>query len=92
MSVTVAVGISDDFDAASAFDEAAAAAREGLGGAECDLCMVFAGATHLGHGEGILSVVHSQLEPRVLVGCGAGGVVGGGREIEEGDAHAPLSA
>ena len=85
MSVTVAVGISDDFDAASAFDEAAAAAREGLGGAECDLCMVFAGATHLGHGEGILSVVHSQLEPRVLVGCGAGGVVGGGREIEEGD-------
>jgi small ligand-binding sensory domain FIST len=85
MSVTVAVGISDDFDAASAFDEAAANAREGLDGAQCDLCMVFAGATHLGHGEGILAVVHSQLEPRVLVGCGAGGVVGGGREIEEGD-------
>jgi small ligand-binding sensory domain FIST len=85
MSVTVAVGISDDFDAASAFDEAAAGAREGLGGADCDLCMVFAAAPHLGHGEGILAVVHSQLSPRVLVGCGAGGVVGSGREIEEGD-------
>ena len=85
MSVTVAVGISDDFDAASAFDEAAAAARAGLGGAACDLCMVFAGAPHLGHGEGILAVVHAQLSPRVLIGCGAGGVVGGGREIEEGN-------
>jgi len=84
MSVAVAVGVSDDFDAASAFDEAAAAAREGLGGARCDLCLVFAGAPHLGHGEGILAVVHGQLSPRVLVGCGAGGVVGGGREIEEG--------
>ncbi len=85
MSVAVAVGISDDFDAASAFDEAAASARAGLRGAECDLCMVFAGAPHLGHGDGILAVVHAQLAPRALIGCGAGGVVGGGREIEEGN-------
>lgn len=84
MSVAVAVGISDDFDAVSAFDEAAASAREGLGGASCDLCLVFAGAPHLGHADGILAVVHGQLAPRVLIGCGAGGVVGGGREIEEG--------
>ena len=28
----------------------------------------------------------SDLEPRHLIGCGAGGVVGGGREIEEGPA------
>jgi small ligand-binding sensory domain FIST len=47
--------------------------------------MVFAGAPHLGHGDGILAVVHAQLSPRVLIGCGAGGVVGGGREIEEGN-------
>ncbi len=45
---------------------------------------MFAGAPHLGHAEGILAVVHGQLSPRVLIGCGAGGVVGGGREIEEG--------
>jgi small ligand-binding sensory domain FIST len=85
MTVAVGVGVSDDFDAASAFDEAAARARDGLGDAGCDLCMVFAGAPHLGHGEGILAVVHRQLHPRVLIGCGAGGVVGGGREIEQGN-------
>ena len=84
MSVRVAVGVSDDFDAVSAFDEAAARAVEGLDGADCDLCLVFAGAPHLAHGDGILAVVHGQLSPRVLLGCGAGGVVGGGREIEEG--------
>ena len=84
MSVRVAVGVSDDFDAVSAFDEAAAHAVEGLDGADCDLCLVFAGAPHLAHGDGILAVVHGQLSPRVLLGCGAGGVVGGGREIEEG--------
>ena len=32
----------------------------------------------------MLSEVHERLEPRHLIGCGAGGVVGGGREIEEG--------
>jgi len=84
VSVRVAVGVSDDFDAVSAFDEAAARAVEGLDGADCDLCLVFAGAPHLAHGDGILAVVHGQLSPRVLLGCGAGGVVGGGREIEEG--------
>ena len=84
MSVAVAVGISDDFDAVSAFDEAAASARAGLEGANCDLCLVFAGAPHLAHGDAILAAVHSQLAPRALIGCGAGGVVGGGREIEEG--------
>lgn len=84
MSVAVAVGVSDDFDAVSAFDEAAAEARDGLNGASCDLCLVFAGAPHLGQAEQILAVVHGHLTPRALLGCGAGGVVGGGREIEEG--------
>jgi small ligand-binding sensory domain FIST len=84
MSVRIGVGVSDDFDYAAAFDEAAGRAREGLEGADCDLCLLFAGAPHLGDAEGLLSVVHSRLEPRALIGCGAGGVVGEGREIEEG--------
>src|SRR5688572_7972139 len=84
MSVRIGVGVSDDFDYAAAFDEAAGTARDGLDGADCDLCMLFAGAPHLGNAEGVLSLVQSQLRPRVLIGCGAGGVVGGGREIEEG--------
>ncbi|MGH2965995.1 MAG: FIST signal transduction protein [Solirubrobacterales bacterium] len=85
MSTRVAVGMSESIDAVEAFSEAAAQAADGLD-AECDLCVMFAGAPHLGHGKWILSVVHDRLAPRHLIGCGAGGVVGRGREIEEGPA------
>jgi small ligand-binding sensory domain FIST len=83
VAVQVSVGVSDSFDAVEAFDDAAAQAADGLGGA-CDLALVFAGAPHLGRGKWILSTVHERLGPRNLIGCGAGGVVGSGREIEEG--------
>jgi small ligand-binding sensory domain FIST len=83
MAVRVAVGVSESFDSVEAFDDAAAEAAEGLG-APCDLCLVFAGAPHLSRAKWILSAVHERLEPAHLIGCGAGGVVGGGREIEEG--------
>jgi small ligand-binding sensory domain FIST len=83
--VKIAVGCSESFDAIEAFSEASLDAARKLG-APCDLCLVFAGAPHLGHGKWILSTVHEQLEPRHLIGCGAGGVVGAGREIEEGPA------
>src|SRR3954468_24454087 len=86
MPVRVAVGISESFDAVEAFTEAARDAGAGLAGERCDLCLVFAGAPHLGRGKWILSAVHDHLGPRNLVGCGAGGVVGAGREIEEGPA------
>ena len=85
MSVQIAVGVSESFDGVEAFSEAAAAARHELN-ARCDLCLVFAGSPHLGRGKWILSTVHEHLEPRHLIGCGAGGVVGAGREIEEGPA------
>ena len=84
--VRVAVGVSESFDAVEAFSDASRAAARGLDGEACDLCLVFAGAPHLGHGKWILSTVHDNLAPRNLIGCGAGGVVGGRREIEEGPA------
>jgi small ligand-binding sensory domain FIST len=83
MPVRIAVGLSDEFDAVEAFSDAASEARRALD-APCDLCFVFAGAPHLGRGKWILSAVHDELEPNHLIGCGAGGVVGAGREIEEG--------
>ena len=86
MSVRVAVGISESFDSVEAFSDAAQDAARGLDGATCDLCLVFAGAPHLGRGKWILSAVHDHLAPRHLIGCGAGGVMGAGREIEEGPA------
>ena len=86
MPVRVSVGVSESFDAIEAFTDAARDAVGGLDGEPCDLCLVFAGAPHLGRGKWILSVVHDHLNPRHLIGCGAGGVVGCGREIEEGPA------
>ena len=86
MAVRVSVGVSDDFDSVEAFGDAAREAAGGLEGQPCDLCLVFAGAPHLGRGKWILSAVHDHLAPAHLIGCGAGGVVGGGREIEEGPA------
>jgi small ligand-binding sensory domain FIST len=80
----VAVGVSESFDPVEAFSEASAEARRGLAGARCDLALAFASAPHLGHGKWILSTIHDRLDPRNLIGCGAGGVVGGGREFEEG--------
>ncbi len=86
MPVRVGVGISESFDAVEAFTDAARDAARGLDGEQCDLCLVFAGAPHLGRGKWVLSAIHDNLNPRHLIGCGAGGVVGGGREIEEGPA------
>src|SRR5688572_23685365 len=83
MPARIAVGISDSPDAVAAFSEAAAQARGGLE-ASCDLCLVFAGAPHLANAEALLGVVYDQLDPAHLIGCGAGGVVGPGRELEAG--------
>ncbi|MFI5123307.1 MAG: FIST N-terminal domain-containing protein [Vicinamibacteria bacterium] len=83
MAVSVAVGVSDQLDPVEAFGLAAAEAAAGLTG-RCDLAIVFAGAPHLTHVKPILSTVHERLEPRSLIGCGAGGVLGAGRELESG--------
>jgi small ligand-binding sensory domain FIST len=83
MAVNIGVGFSDEFDPVEAFGIAADAAARDLG-APCDLAIVFAAAPHLGHGKWILDAVHRRLEPQNLIGCGAGGVVGPGREVEDG--------
>jgi small ligand-binding sensory domain FIST len=84
MPARIAVGVSDSFDAVEAFAEAAAEAKAGLGGSVCDLCLVFVGAPHLARAKWVLSAVYDALDPANLIGCGAGGVVGPGRELEEG--------
>ena len=83
MAVRIAVGLSDSYDPVEAFSDAASDAARELG-APCDLCVVFAAAPHLGRSKWVLSTVHERLAPANLIGCGAGGVVGAGREIEEG--------
>lgn len=83
MPVSVAVGVADDPDTREAFTSAAREARQELEGS-CDLCVVFAGSPHVGEGDLILEIVHEHLDPGALIGCGAGGVLGGGRELEAG--------
>jgi len=82
--VRIATGLSTAPDAALGAREAAAAARAGLGGAPCDVVALFASGPHLAAPERTLEAVHDVLAPRSLVGCGAGGVLAGAREVEDG--------
>jgi small ligand-binding sensory domain FIST len=86
MSVRIGTGLSTAGDGREAALEAGAAARAGLGGERCDLAIVFASGMHLVAPESLLEAVHEALIPEELVGCGAGGVIGPHREIEEGTA------
>jgi small ligand-binding sensory domain FIST len=79
----ISVGFSEEFDTVSAAAEAADRARAGLDG-DCDLCLVFASGPHLPMAKWLLSEVHDRLGPRNLIGCGAGGTLAQGRELEEG--------
>jgi small ligand-binding sensory domain FIST len=84
MSPRIATGLAPDDAGVDSFAEAAGRAALELGGAPADLVFVFAGAGNLDHVEEGLAIVHERLRPRALVGCGAQGVVAGGRELEEG--------
>jgi small ligand-binding sensory domain FIST len=81
-TVRTSVGASESFDTVEAAAEAADRARAGLD-PECDLAVVFASGHHLGMAKWLLSEVHERLQPRVLIGCGAGGTLAAGRELED---------
>src|SRR6185312_7557920 len=66
-------------------DAASAAAAE-LGDERCDLAVVFASGAVLGAPELVLEAVHELLRPDGVIGCGAGGVIGHGVEVEQGTA------
>jgi small ligand-binding sensory domain FIST len=84
MATRIATGLVERDDGVDAFAEAAGRAALALGGAPVDLAMVFAGAANLDHADEGLALVGERLGAKALVGCGAQGVVGSGRELEEG--------
>ena len=86
MSVRIACGLSTAPDPRAGAIEAAAKVAGELSGANIDLAAVFASGAHLAAPEATLEGVHDALQPDVLIGCGARGVVGDGREIEGGTA------
>ncbi len=88
----VGAGLSDELDSHAGAAAAARAAAQQLGGAEVDLALVFASGAHLADPEEMLAAVHAELAPAALAGCGAGGVLGQGRELEGGTGVAVWAA
>jgi small ligand-binding sensory domain FIST len=84
VATRIGTGLATRDDGVDAFAEAAGRAALELGGGPVDLAMVFAGSANLDHAEQGLALVEERLGARALVGCGAQGVVGSGRELEDG--------
>jgi small ligand-binding sensory domain FIST len=84
VATRIVTGLAERDDGVDAFAEAAGRAALALGGAPVDLAMVFAGAANLDHADEGLALVEERLSAKALVGCGAQGVVGSGRELEAG--------
>jgi small ligand-binding sensory domain FIST len=92
VSVRIGCGLSTGPDPRVAAIEAGTQARATLGGASADVAFLFCAGGHLAAPEATLEGVAEALDPPTLVGCGAGGVVGGGREVETGTAVAVWAA
>src|SRR3954453_18875381 len=80
----IATGLVASDGGVDAFAEAASRAQLGLGGARADLVAVFAASANLQSVEDGLAAVEARLGSRALMGCGAQGVLGDGREVEQG--------
>jgi small ligand-binding sensory domain FIST len=91
MAVRIGAGLSTELDPREGAMAAAHEAAAGLGGDPCELAIVFASGGHLAAPEATLEGVHEALSPSSLIGCGAGGVLGRGREVEDGTAVSVLA-
>ena len=88
-------GVSTGTSLADAAARCVAEAVEGLGGEAADLVLVFASAHFRAEYGRVADLVRAGLpEPdrAVLIGCSAGGVIGAGREFENGPALAVAAA
>ena len=75
--------VSEEFSLKSAVDECVSHVRSELGQAEPDLAVVFISAHHSPDFEDLPVLLQERLNPRLLIGCSGGGVIGGGKEVEE---------
>ncbi|HEV8152111.1 MAG TPA: FIST N-terminal domain-containing protein [Solirubrobacteraceae bacterium] len=92
MSVRIGTGLSLEADPRLAAIEAGARARAALDGRGADVVCAFCTGAHLSAPEAMLEGVHEALAPSVLAGCGAGGVMADGHEVEDGTAVAIWAA
>ncbi|HSD80387.1 MAG TPA: FIST N-terminal domain-containing protein, partial [Solirubrobacteraceae bacterium] len=92
MGVHIGCGLSTVADPRDGAVLAARAARGALRGSRAEVAVVFCSGHHLVSPEATLEGVQEALAPEVLVGCGAGGVLAEGREVEDGTAVAVWAA
>jgi small ligand-binding sensory domain FIST len=74
---------SDEADLERALRRTASVVQAGLEGCRPDLLVAFVSAHHAAQFERVPKLLAEQLPGAVLLGCSAGGVIGGGREIEQ---------
>jgi small ligand-binding sensory domain FIST len=75
--------VSENPDHAAAAAEAAAAILAGIPRGAADLMMIFISPHHKDFYDDIPVLIQKQVGARVFVGCSGGGVIGGGREVED---------
>ena len=68
---------------AAAVEECCTAIHQQLETRAADLVVVFPTTHHRARLDRVTGLVRAQLPARVTIGCAAGGVIGGGREVEE---------
>jgi small ligand-binding sensory domain FIST len=83
MAQRISVGLSSASNTIDAFAEAAEIAGSGLTGPP-NLCITFVGPHHLAYLDEALLEISARLGAPATIGCAAAGVLGPGREIEEG--------
>ncbi len=75
--------VSTEVSLPTAVKSAAATLRQQLGGAQPDLIIAFVSEHHAGTFELLAGVVAKEMGTCLLFGCSAGGVIGGGKEVEQ---------
>ena len=88
----IGAALSTFADAGEATRRACTDVREQLAGAEADLAYVFLTPEHLGDAREAVDAIRATVSPRHIVGCVAGGVLAGSRELEQGPAVAVWAA
>lgn len=74
--------VSEESDPEAAAAQAAAAILSGLGRGAADLMVIFTSQHHRNAYDDIPVLLQKKIGARVFLGCSAGGVIGGGREVE----------
>jgi small ligand-binding sensory domain FIST len=88
----VAAAVCTDSDPVRGAAQAARDVAFGLSGDDADVVIAFVGGAHLTSPDVALEAIEAELAPDALIGCGAGGVLGSGREYESGTAIALWAA